>query len=400
MNITKIRDVLQSSFHLHLASGVNIVTGFILSVLFARFVDQTLYGQYVLVYSLIGIFGSTSLMGLRSILPFSISQGYGGMFLDSIRLTFLGSLVGSIGLLVTGIYYALPGKPALTFTFSLVALLFPFLNTLSLYPGVLVSKKKFKLQGIYALTQALIPNVAIMLAIIYKSNLISLIFVGLITQILLNAYFSLKTTKLLPNNNKSPIDVTYGIKLSFLWLLPTIMPYIDKILLAKYLGFENVAIYAFATLIPQQITAFLKNFQPIFIEKIGSYQKNDLHRHVSYLALQFSLGIGLIVLIYILTAPYIFRIFYPKYVEGIFISQLYASSLLFFPASLLTQMFHKLRKIKDTTVYTVITSCVKIILLLYLVPKAGIIGASFGVLLSAAFEYIFAFLLINAYKHT
>ncbi len=381
--------------YLSAATAVNIVTGFVLSILFAKFVYQTTFGIYSFIYSLIAILSFTSLLGLRSVLPYAIAKNKDGVFPRALKLSLTTSLLGSIGFIIAAFFYLQPNKPDLSTTLFVAALFFPLVSALAIYPAVLTGKKLFSLQGIFGILQATIPNILIAVVIVLKLDLFWLVFVGLSSQSILNVIFVRKSLGFLKNNRTSKKDMHYGLKLSLLWFLPTAIGNLDTVALAKFLGFEGVSIYACATLLPSQITNFLKNFQPLAVPKISKMSQEQIRKDLPGKSIQFSLFIIPLVLIYLILSPFLFHILYPKYTQSILASQIYSIGVVFFSSSLLTQSFHHLRQFKKMLEFSVIGPFVRIILVLLLVPKFGVIGASWAFVAYSLFEYILALFLLK-----
>lgn len=380
---------------LSIATSSSIISGFILSILLANFVDKTTFGQYSLVLSIVTTLGFTGIYGLRSLLPFVISKGRDGFYNQALQFSFLGSLVGSFFLLGTGIYYLQPDKPELFKTFLLTAIIFPLSNSLVFYQGVLTGKKLFLRQSLYSIVKSIIPALAIALVVFIKPETFWLVFVGLVSQTFLDVIFTKKTLELLRNTKKSNKDLRYGLKLSGIWLLPMATANLDKILIAKMLGFEALAIYTFSFLIPQQISNFLKNLQPLAISKMTSLSSDSIKIDLPKKAFQLSLFILPIVLLYIIAAPIIFNTIYPNYKESIAYTQLYSIGILAFPATILTQSFHHLRQINNSFKFTLSTVFVKLSVVLTLVYFFGLTGAALAFVLNSFFEYFVAFYLVK-----
>lgn len=390
-----IKFYIKNHIFLSMSTVLNIISGFILSILFARHVSQTTFGQYSFVFFLITTLEFTGLIGLKSTLPFVISQGRDRFYITCLKLSFLGSIVGVLALLAIALYYFLPGKPPLSPTLVLAAFFFPFLNALALYGSFFTGKKMFARSSIYAAIQAIVPNLFIAAAILYLPQTFWLVFAGVAVRSLLNIIFTFRSLSFANKKKESPDDVKYAIKLSFVWLIPLVSQHLDKILVAKLLGFEGVAIYSFAILIPQQIANLLKNILPLAISKIGDLPIDQVRLVLPKKSFQLMLLIAPIVFLYIIVSPLLFATFYPSYLESVKPSQIYALGIVFFPTNVLTQSFHHLKRLKNSFSFSVISNFFRLALLILFIPKFGILGAAISFAIFNFLEFLLALVLVR-----
>lgn len=388
----------KNHFFLSMATATDLATGFVLSILFSHFVNKTTYGQYVLIFSFISTLSVTKLTGLQSIFPFAITMKKEGFYPQVQKISFLSSLVGSAGLIAIAIYYAQPDKPPLMMPILLAAVVFPVINGLVYYSSFLPAKKMFKLFSLYSILQSTIPNLAIALAILFSGKIVFLMAAALLPQAILNIYFTYKTLQKVKNPETSRKDLLYGLKLSAIYFLPTLAAQFDSLILAKFLGFEKLAIYSFATVIPKRIAQFTKNFETLSLPKIGNLSPHALTRDLPKIILQFTFLTAVMSVGYIVFAPYVFNFFYPQYHESIFPSQVYSLIWIFYPLILVTQTFHRLRTLPNTTFFSIFSLVVKTLLLFLLIPRFGILGAVSALILTELLKYILAFVLLFRIK--
>jgi O-antigen/teichoic acid export membrane protein len=130
-----------------------------------------------------------------------------------------------------------------------------------------------------------------------------------------------------PNKNEDVQIISYGKHLSLIRAIGAIASQLDKILIFHYLGAVEVAIYFFAIAPIQQINGLFKNIPTLALPKLSqrSFKEIDSVLYKRMVQLFFW---GLIMAgIYILIAPYFFKIFFPKYLDSVFFSQLFAAAI-------------------------------------------------------------------------
>lgn len=389
---------IKNHFYLSSATVVNIISGFVLSLLYARLLDKTTYGQYVLIFSFISTLSFTRITGLQSIFPYAIASGKEGFYFQAQKTTFITSLLGSLAFVGIALYYLTPGKPPLATALLLTAALFPFINGLLYYNQFLQAKGDFKTSSLYSTIQSIIPNFCIALAVVFFPQTFWLIAAALLPQAILNIYFTIKTLKKVKDKSPSPHDFKYGLKLTLVYLIPSFFQDIDDLILAKNLGFSNLAIYSFASSIPRQIAPFLKNFDSLAVPKLVGLSQEAIGRGVPKKMFQLSLVTASVAIAYIICAPTFFRIFYPQYMASVLPSQIYSLTLIFSPFSLVTQSFHRLRFFKQTVAFNWIAIIIKLTLFLILIPRFGVLGAAIAAVLLEAARFALALIMILRVK--
>src|SRR5581483_11603492 len=102
------------------------------------------------------------------------------------------------------------------------------------------------------------------------------------------------------------------------------------------------------------------------------------------------LAIG--IFFYIILAPFIFQLFFPKFTQSINLSQIYSLSLLSIPTTLLTLTFQRLKKNQIFYLQELTLLILLVIFLWLLVPKYGIIGAVLAQVLSRMIYLLISFI--------
>lgn len=386
-----VRYFIRNQTYLSLATFVDIVSGFILSIFFARYLNKTVFGQYSLIFSIITILSITKLSGLQSVFPYAISKGRESFYPRVLRLSSLGSFVGSIILVFIAFYYSQPAKPEIEGALLITALIFPFINAFVYYPLYLSAKKRFDTQAIFSAAQSIIPNFFIVLAVIFNGNVAWIISAALIPQAILNLLFTYLTLKQTKNTGSYTEDIRYGLKLSVAYAPHIFSQSIDSIILAKFLGFEQLANYTFATNIFKRLTPFIKNLEAISIPKIGEMSEENIRKELPKKILMLTVLTAVFCAGYILLAPSFFRFFYPQYLASVFPSQVFSLYIIFYPFAIILQSFHKLRLFKEIATLNFTVFLIRVGMLLFMIPRFGMMGAVVAFVLDELIRFLIAF---------
>lgn len=188
-----------------------------------------------------------------------------------------------------------------------------------------------------------------------------------------------------------PETISYGKHLSLMSILNNFAAQLDKILLFHYVGPVQLAAYSFATAPPREISSFNSILQTLLLPKVSSRSVEELKK-----TLPRKVGIVFLVSLfiffaYVISAPYIFAIAFPAYTDVVFLSQIFALNILFFPGVLFVQtLIGHMQKKKLYIINTVIPS-LKIILFFVLLPLYGVWGAVSALLLARTVQFIMLF---------
>jgi len=156
---------------------------------------------------------------------------------------------------------------------------------------------------------------------------------------------------------------------------------LDSILVWNSFGAAPLALYSFATAPTNQMRSFLKGgIFPLSFPKLAQGTVGELRKTLPrklFIMLGF---IAVIVAVYILSAPYLFKFFFPKYMGSVFFSQIFALTLLFLPRGILTDAIVIHASTKKIYFFTLSSAVIKIVCLVILIHLFGILGAIFAYL--------------------
>jgi O-antigen/teichoic acid export membrane protein len=169
---------------------------------------------------------------------------------------------------------------------------------------------------------------------------------------------------------------------------------IDSIIVFQQLGATNLAIYTIATILPEQIKTSFKNISTLLVPKYAMHDNLDsIKKSMFSRSIQLLLFTILITILYIVFAPLIYTLLFPKYHEAIILTQLISLSfpamIALIPLSAL-QAHTEEKKLNKLNTYT---SMLMIVLTTVLTITHGLMGAIFAKILSryinVAFTYFY-----------
>jgi len=362
---------------LGISQAVSMAAAFLSSIAFANLLPVEIYGAYKYIFSIIGILSIATLGGLNTALIQATARGDEGTLYAAIKTKMRWGLLAAIGSLGLAGYYYLGDNLPLTLSFLVAAIFLPLMDPLNVYTSYLNGKKNFKLLTKFNIINQIIILAAMVATIWLTKNVWLIILVYFIINTSANSFFYWLTVRYAPPNLKiSKEAINYGKHLTAMNVISLVAGQLDKILIWHYLGAVQLAIYAFALAPIDQINSgILKNTSFLALPKFSATDSDTIKKTLPGKIIKFTALTLAAALIYIIAAPFLYKIFFPKYAASVIYSRFYALTLAVLPFSLfnvaLTAQSQK-RKLYFLS-YTI--SILKIILLFVLLPLFGIAGA-------------------------
>jgi O-antigen/teichoic acid export membrane protein len=272
------------------------------------------------------------------------------------------------------------------------------MEAFSMYDGILQGKGIFKSSAFYFTFNSLTATAALVLAIILTDgNFYAIVGTYFVAWSILNIISWYRAKRLLNKASAPQTEgvVLYGVQLTGIGLISAVTSQLDKVVLFHFLGPAQLAIYAFATALPEQLRNVLKNILPLALTRFSQRSAADIRSSIFKKAFILMGATAVMALAYIVMAPYIYELFFPAYMEAVRPSQLFALSLLFVPTFLYTAALQSQRAKKLLLANDVFASTLQIALLFGLVPFYGLWGAIWARLIGRYTSLIVASLLIK-----
>jgi O-antigen/teichoic acid export membrane protein len=388
--------IAKGGFWLSLGNVVASGSSLILSIVFANYLAQDTFGTYKYVLSIVGILTISSLPGMSAALTKSVAQGFSGSLKSAFKSSIKWGLIGFTASLVVAAYYFIQGNNLLGASFLIISIFIPLKDPVGLYHSLLHGKKLFSVSTKYRIiTQA--TTVGTLIATVFlTNNLIFILIAYFLPRVVVNGWFLVKALSRVDEKSENdPSTISYGKHLTLLKSFATIAQELDKILIWQFLGAVPVAIYSFAMAPITQIKSFLNiNFSLAF-PKLAQREPDKLKEIMPHkIFVFFVITVG-IVIPYILLAPYLFEILFPKYMQSVLYSQVFALSLLFVPRGLLSDSLKAHAKKRSMYILSLSNSFIRIILLVLLLPFYGIWGAIWAFIASNIYHTLMSFYLFR-----
>jgi len=270
------------------------------------------------------------------------------------------------------------------------------MDSFGIYDALLQGKKLFGISTKYFIISQIIAIASLIAALFFTKNLFLILLVYFASWTLLRFIF-LKITlkKFSPNQEQDPKTISYGKHLSAMGIIGTIANYLDRLLIFHYLGAAEVAIYSIAIAPPEQIKSLFKSIGTLALPKFAQRTKKEIRGTITKKILKLSLVLIIIIIIYILAAPLIYKIFFPKYLESIWLSQIFSVSLIAVAFLVPYSALQAQAAQKELYFFNFFSSIFQIIALFIGVYFYGLIGVIIARIITRLFNSIFVSALIK-----
>ncbi len=378
----------KGSFWLFSGQTFSMICSFLLSIAFAHYLSQESYGVYKFIIALASMVGAFALTGLGNALIQATAVHKKNFLKDFFYLNVKGSILSFIIFLGIGLYYLLQGNSTLGFSMFLIAVCNPLITSASLYRNFLNGKKDFlKLNHLSNIETAL-TSIIIFFSIYLSESVLTLIISYFVSHAVISSVLFIYINRRFREDTadlEDPELIGMSKHWSFLKLLSIFATKIDELLIFHFLGAAQLAIYVFASAMPNQITGMFKHVYTLALPKFAT-QSTHVNIAAKTRKMLF-LSIPLTV-IYILLAPYLFSILFPQYTESILFSQILALVILFSGSGLNVAYIDGQREIKTKYKLSITGDILKIVFILVLLIPFGIWGIVIGKVAGKASGYL------------
>ncbi len=373
------------------------ILAFTTAVAFANFLPKDVYGGYQYILSMSATFGIFSLSGLNTALTQAVARNNLGNVWITLKRKFLSTLLGSVALFITALYYIDAGNASLGIAFLCISLILPFYESSTIYDAILQGGKRFKQQAKYSFFAHFL-TAGISIFLVYTTNnlvilAVSYFFFWALIRITL---LKIVSSRYVTNSRLQQKSLDFGTNISIIQLFSAAVNNLDKILLWHLSGPTFVANYVFAQTIPLRLSGLLKIINRIAFPKFAQADfveiQNSLPKKIFLVTLASISVAGL----YVLTAPHIFHMFFSQYTDAVLFSQLLSIIIILQPAQLLLTAMNAHTQLKQSSIFLIISPVVKIILLVSMIPSIGIMGGVIAIIVSQIFDSVLLFVLFKS----
>ncbi|MHC4396599.1 MAG: lipopolysaccharide biosynthesis protein [Planctomycetota bacterium] len=369
--IREIRPHTTNIFWSNLNQVVVTILALAASVVFANLTTKELYGQYIYVLAMFGLFSIISIPGVNTVILRTVAQGREGVYRKAAIFSFLWSLLGIPLLIITGVFFYFFKTKIVGVSLIASALLFPFMTSLRCWMSFLKGRSDFRKLTIYNSIKLLTSMLAVVLSIVFTGRLIVILAAYFLVNSGFNILYHLRFLSCLRNNELDAGWKRQSYALTLMSLSATVFNRVDVILLKAFLPFSQVAVYGlvmkFADIFFQTMKSTIEAVVP------NLYKSKEIT--VSYFYKFFLLSFLVPVILYPLVKYPILFLYKQKYSEVVGFSQVYLMVIPFYFLTSITTIFMvKYQLNKEINFSRILSMIILIVLYAVLIPLYGIWG--------------------------
>ncbi len=361
--------------------GVGILRGVITGYLVARLFQKEIYGEYQFMLSMVGMVSFFGLVGIGN--PVARAWARGDSFsLSRVTMHQLKAcLIGSALLLAAIPFLGIYNREELWLDFLVAAIIFPLPPIAMMrFGSFTVGKSRFDISLKATLVWSVLMILATLFVILFHQSAVLMLITSMCIPPLVYLFFS---RNFRPPQGTGPDQTMSIVRYAWQFSVATVpielVWYIDKLLIAHFFGLSQLATFAVAMLIPEQIKLVMKQFLPVAFSKQAKGE-DSMERRMKILKAGtagmgvLAIGIGL----YIALTPWLMPFLFPQYEARtvVILTSIAAVTLLNVPGTLFVQYMEAQGMIRQVRLSNWIAAGIFGISLFVLIPWLGLLGAA------------------------
>jgi O-antigen/teichoic acid export membrane protein len=323
-----------------------------------------------------GFLGAFTLTGMATVIVRAVSQGFDGTFKSSLPIQFAWVSGMVVLTLAVSTYYFIQGNNEYGIAFLVLALFAPLSAVLYTYSSYLKGRQQFRLFAIRNVLTESVYFIVLASTIFFLPEPVFLVAGYYVSRSFMYAFFCVRTLR--ANPPKQPgirkEDVSYAKHLSLMKVVAIAANYSEHLIVYHLLGPVQLAIYSFAVIMPDRVRAMFNVIAGAALPKLSA---NTHGTRESYMrkVMQLSLVAMILIVGYVVLAPFVFSWFFPQYMESLWYSQLYALVLFALPVQLAMPTLQAARRERELVVLSVILPIVRVVGAFFSIYWFGVSGA-------------------------
>lgn len=315
-------------FWIGISTSALFIANFFRSTAFANFLAPETYGTYRYVLSIIEITTALSLTGASLVISKSVAQGFEGTYVRGMIMYLKRAWPSVLASFVVAIYFFFKENHMLGITIGVAGVLAPLLQMATMYGALLEGKKLQALNAKFQVFSTLIPTLFLIFVVTQTDSILAIVLSYFISYIATHTFFAYLANKIVkPNTKLDPKTDSFTFHLSIMGTLAVITEQLDKVLLFHFIGPAQLAMYSFASSLPQQFNVLGKGLRVLIYPKISTQSIASIKKHILWKAFLIFIITGILFLGYVIVAPFIFTTFFSQYTDAIVLSQVFALSI-------------------------------------------------------------------------
>lgn len=387
-------------FWMNLGSASVSLFSFFLYLAFAHFLPKDVYGTYQYLLSIGAIVGAFTLTGMNSALTRAVARGDEGTVNASIPIQLKWGLLPLLGAWLMGGYYIIHGNTTIGFGLLLIGIFVPLNNALNSYGAWIGGRKDFRGAFLYNFFTNTLFYPALIITAFFSKFALALLVANLVSQaIALILCYRAAEKKYKPNTIVDTTAFSYGGHLSLMGIFGTVVGQIDSVLTFHLLGAAPLAIYSFATALPDRIASLVKFIPSIALPKLSTRNPEEIRRTLGPKLVWAIGGSTIIALLYMLIAHLFFSIFFPTYIASVPYSMLYALAIIPTIGGIFTTALTAHQSVRALYIFNSVMPLIQLGLMIIGILWLGLWGLILARVVTYTIQFVLGAMLFFFYPH-
>ncbi len=385
--------LFKSGAWINLGSICVSLFSFVLYIAFARFLPKEVYGTYQYLLSVSVIVSAFTLTGMNTAVTRAVARGFDGMVRKSIWVQLRWGIIPFLGAWAASAYYFLHGNQQLGWGLLLIGIFVPINGALNTYGALPGGRRDFQGSFLLNLLCNTLYYPALIIAAFFSKVACVLLAANVLSQFVgLFIAYRLARRMYRPNDHVDHETIPYGKHLSLMNIFGTITGQVDNILAFHYLGPAALALYSYATALPERLANLTKFIPSAAFPKFATQSRAEVRRTIAPKLLWAAGASAIMTLVYVAFAHIFFAIFFPAYIAAVPYSMVYSLIIIPWATGIFVSALSATRSVRALYVFNGVVPVVQLAL-----QFAGILLLGLWGLILAKLVVAFVQLFFGAY---
>lgn len=355
---------LKSGWWSVVSNLVQAASGLILAMLFARWASKELFGEFQLILSIMSMAAVISLKGLDTVIIRDTAQEKEGILRRSLKLRWRWGWLALPVLGGVGLYYLYIGQFQVGMALIIAGLLAPWNYLAPTWEDFAKGRQEWRAYSLFASFRSLVVLLFVVLALwLSRAQLLQVFTTYLVINLIINQSLIGYYKHRVKNDAVNEDWKTYGIFLSKLSWLKTVVANLDKVLVGIIISPAALAVYSIGLIIPNYLQLAVKGFFQTTSPRLSGRKQIYWHE----LAIAGAFGLVFTSITVFAVKLFLIRFFGDSYHPALKIAYIAATAMIFHPIALYLVNFANMNNRKDALVKcNLICPVIRVILLLWL----------------------------------
>jgi O-antigen/teichoic acid export membrane protein len=244
----------------------------LLVAVLVRLMSKESFGEYQLAFTIVGALGFTTLPGIQRSIVQSVARGHEGTYTTGTRLNYRASFAGAAIMAAVAGWFWWHNEHSQALAVLAAAVLFPPSQGLTQWQFLQVGRRRYRANTIALSIGVIASSVAAIALAAFGFRDPWMIVAGVYGALAIqNIILQHNAARSIPADAEvEPGSIRYGLKSSFWEVLNGVANYADRLFVFSLGSAVDLAAYAVADRIPEQVKTNIQQFQTVLVPRFAA----------------------------------------------------------------------------------------------------------------------------------